>query len=451
MSDIAGIILHNVLKNPENAAEIWPKLKLYHFDSNYSQIYISILRHYDKYNKIPNFEELKITTRDAVLLNKIRALELFPIPEDLDLSIVLEALLDNYTQEETLKELSLFLDKITQYDSSDIKRKFGEILLHLEETTDTSAEICLMNDMFVLDEHEEYNKIPLGLNNRIDARDGGTALTELLMLGGFRKSGKTVVACNITTNQYMQGNIGLFFSIEMRKREIFNRFISILAQVDSSRLRKMVSTEEELLKIAKVRSGMFVDSEEVYQDYIKHNDYKKFEIDLIKSKKLKPDNQLIIVDNQHLTLAELDMNIQKFKNMFGDKLRTVVVDYLNTMEIANKYDWQTQLSISDKFKELARKYEIVMVTPYQIDKSGEARFSRGILDKVDVAMNIEPHDKYIEFKSTAVRNIAPFEFKSPIDWTTFAMEATDAPEEVEAEVEIINDSKKKESSRDLWV
>ena len=157
MSDIAGIILHNVLKNPENAVEIWPKLKIYHFDSNYNQIYIAIAKHYEKYNKLPNFEELKITTRENTLLNKIRALELFPVPEDIDLSIVLEALLDTYTQEEVLKELSAFLDKLTLYDSTDVKRKFGEILLHLEETTDTSAEVCLMNDLLVQDELEVFN------------------------------------------------------------------------------------------------------------------------------------------------------------------------------------------------------------------------------------------------------------------------------------------------------
>ena len=82
--------------------------------------------------------------------------------------------------------------------------------------------------------------------------------------------------------------------------------------------------------------------------------------------------------------------------------------------------------LSNKLKEYARKYEIVMVTPYQIDKSGEARFSKGILDKADVAMTLEKHDNYIKVKSTKCRDIAPFEFNAPVTWNTFAMSPLDA-------------------------
>jgi len=288
-----------------------------------------------------------------------------------------------------------------------------------------------MNDIYVYDDEEVHNKIPLGLNNEFDAKTGGPALTELVMLGGHRGSGKTVVVCNATANQYRHGNIGLIFTIEMRHREIFNRLISILADVDVSRFGRMRCTPDELTRVAEVRTNMFVDSEEVFQDYLKHREYQKFEVDLIRSKRLKPDNQIVIVDNQNLTLADIDCNIQKFKNQFGDRLKTVTVDYVNQIDIPDLYAWKTQIWLSKKLKSFARKYDIVMLTPYQTDKTGEARLSKGILDAADIACNLTATTNYITIESTKTRNIAPFRFNAPIDWETLKMLPTDAIIETE--------------------
>jgi replicative DNA helicase len=426
VSDVQGIILHNILKDPAASIEIWPKLKVYFFNAEYSQIYAVISKYYNKYNKLPSFEELKITTREETLVHKVRALELLSVSEDIDNDIAVEALTDQYTQDTTLESLIIFLDNLPHYDTEEIKLQIAEILQRLEEQTNDAEDIVLMSDVFVIDKEEVHNKVPLGLNNELDAKTGGMALSELIMLGGPRGSGKTVLACNATTNQYTHGNVGLFFSIEMRHREIFNRFISILANVDNTRLRRMACTPEELNRIADVRTNMFVDSEEVYQDYLGHKDYEKFEIDLIRSKKLKPDNQLVIIDNQNLTLADIDMNIQKFKNQFGDKLKVVTVDYVNQIDIPDVYAWKTQIWLSKKLKSFARKYDIVMVTPYQTDKTGEARLSKGILDAADVATNLTAESEFITVTSTKTRNIAPFEFNAPIDWNTFAMSPQDA-------------------------
>lgn len=432
MSDVQGIILHNILRDPDSSIEVWPKLKVYFFNSDYSQLYIAIAKYYSKYHKLPSFEELKITTRDSSLVQKIRSLELLSVSEDIDNTIAVEALTDQFTQDETLEHLLSFLDKLPYYDSLEVKKKVAEILQDLEEKTNDSEDIILMNDVFVFDEEELHNKVPLGLNNELDAKTGGPALTELIMVGGKRGSGKTVAACNIAAKQFEHDNVGLVFSIEMRYREIFNRFISILAKVNNTRLRRMCCTPEELDRIAQVRSEMFVDSEEVYQDYLKHREYKRFEIELLKSKKLNPNKQLIIIDNQNLTLPDIDMTIQKFKNQFGDKLKTVVVDYVNQISMPDIYNWQTQIRLSKELKNFARKFEIVMVTPYQTDASGEARFAKGLLDAADIAMNLEAHDSHINFKSTKTRNIAPFEFNSPVDWETFYMSPKDAILETES-------------------
>lgn len=426
MSDVQGIILHNILKDPTSSLEIWPKLKVYFFNADYSHIYLAISKHYNKYQKLPSFEELKITTRDMSLVQKVRALELLSVPEDIDNEIALEALTDQYTQDEALEHILGFLDKLPKYDTADVKLKFAEILQDLEEKTDTAEDIILMSDIMTMDEEEIHSKVILGLNNQWDAQTGGVSLTELIMIGGHRGSGKTITACNVVTKQYEHGDIGLIFTIEMRHREIYNRIISILAEVNNNRLKRGKCTPDELERVARVKSDFFVDSEEVYQDYLKHKDFQKFEVGLISSKSLKPDNQTIIVDNQYLTMADIDMNISKFKLRFGKKLKVVVVDYVNQIQIKDIYDWKSQVMLSKGLKSLARKHEVVMVTPYQTDKSGEARFSKGLLDAPDISAELKGHDTYINIKSTKTRDYKPFEFNAPIDWETFRMYPQDA-------------------------
>jgi replicative DNA helicase len=425
VTDISGIVLYNLLKNPEASLTVWPKLKPQFFNSDYSKIYSSILKFYNKYNALPSFSQLKLALREENTLHKINALELLKVPEDVDLLLASEFLADQYTQEETLNLLSKFVDKIPSYDSEEIKKNLAEILIDIEEKTNTAEEIVLMNDILFIDEQEILNKIPLGLNNSFDSNSGGMALTETFYLGGYRGSGKTMIACNIAVNQYLQNKVCVFFTIEMRAREIFNRFISMLSGVDSLKIRKMTCDEQDLEKIAKVRAGMFQDSEEVFEDYKKHRDYTKFEMNLFRSKKLRQDAQLIIIDNQRLTPTDVDTNLSKFKAQFGERLQTGVIDYLNAYAVDDLFKWDTQIWLSNKNKEMARKHNMLLVSPYQTDASGEARFSKGILDKADYAVNLEAGEDYVKAKSTKVRNIQHFEFTSPMDWSTGRLSADD--------------------------
>jgi hypothetical protein len=132
---------------------------------------------------------------------------------------------------------------------------------------------------------------------------------------------------------------------------------------------------------------------------------------------------MIIVDDRELTLSSIDLHIGKAKAKFGDKLKLVVVDYINqiVLEGSDQYDWKPQIEVSKKLKNLARKYEIVMVSPYQIDASGEARFAKGILDAADIALVMEAHDKdtqAVSFETTKIRGGKEMGFTCPIDWDT---------------------------------
>jgi hypothetical protein len=182
-----------------------------------------------------------------------------------------------------------------------------------------------------------------------------------------------------------------------------------------------------------------------------HRDRFKFEEHLVRNHLLKPDNQMIIVDDRDLTLSSIDLHIGKAKAKFGDKLKVVVVDYINqiVLEGTEQFDWKPQIEISKKLKNLARKYEIVLVSPYQIDATGEARFAKGILDAADIALTMEAHDKEtnaISFETTKIRGGKEMAFTCPIDWDTLRIspQSVDKP----AAKEIIKKAGKKTQSQE---
>jgi len=424
-TDVSGIVLHKLLSVPSEALEIFPKLKPSFFGAGYVNIYTAINKFYTKHNALPSFYDLLLVSRDGLTKNNIKSLEALEVPEDIDWLLLIEALVDQYTQDQTLTKLDTFLDTITAMDTQEIKRALTDIVFYLEEKTHIAEEVYTVADLSLAEDEELGLRVPLGINNSFDAITGGIALTELVLIGGERGSGKSIVAVALVLNQYMQGNTSALFSIEMRAQEIYWRMLSSLAGVKFAAIRKNNLSDVEHGRVAKVLKDMYLDSDALYDKFTQDRDYKAFEKELQKTKKLKPENQMVIIDNQQLTLADIDMNIQKLKSQAGEKLKLVVVDYVNQIEIEDIYSWQSQITLSKGLKNLARKHNIVIVAPYQIDKTGEARFSKGLLDAVDIAVILKAGKDHIAFETTKARNIPPTKFASGIDWESLCISPQD--------------------------
>jgi replicative DNA helicase len=141
--------------------------------------------------------------------------------------------------------------------------------------------------------------------------------------------------------------------------------------------------------------------------------------------------------------------LQRLKTQFGDKLKVAVVDYVNQIDIEDMYDWKSQISLSKGLKNLARKYEIVMVAPYQIDDKGVARFAKGLLDAPDVAIILEKHEHAVAFETEKIRNAPPLNFASVCNWDTLKIKPQDAIIEAPEVEEITSKKPKPNSSEDL--
>jgi replicative DNA helicase len=281
------------------------------------------------------------------------------------------------------------------------------------------------------------------------------ALEEYILVGGERGSGKSITASNVACNQYEMGNSVVYFTIEMLAKEISERNFAILADVPYMKLKNGQLNKEEYLKVVKARAEMFLDSEDLVEQYKTHNNRFKFEKDLIKTKKLKPDNQIILVDDRRLTIPTIDLHLGRLKARFGDKLKVAVVDYINQIKVDGKqYDWSIQIEISTALKELARKHKMVMFSPYQIDNSGEARFAKGILDSADISLILKAHDKEsgaISFKTTKIRGGPPGDFTCPINWETLKIDPSsiEPPSKKEKTNDKMKGKKVDDSSADI--
>lgn len=449
--DCSAIVLNKLLQ--ERNLDIWSRLKLVFLDPAFSSLYSAVSKYYDNYSNIPSFDELEITLREGPALRTLATLKLAD-NHDISSEVALNALIDQYTQNETIKLLDKFIDKLPVYDSAEIKENLAAIALAIDEKTLTTEGVYNMADIMLFKNAEELarDRVHLGFNNTFDATLAGVARQELILIGGKRGSGKSIAASNIVVNQYESGNTAVIFSIEMVAHEVLERNLSILANVSHQNIKQGRLTDEELLRLVQARADMFMDAQDLVEQFKTNRDRFKFENALVREKHLKTDSQMIIIDDRALTLTSLDLHLGKLKGKFGDKFTVAVVDYLNqiVVEGASQFDWQPQIVISKKLKELARKYDIVMVSPYQIDATGEARFAKGILDAADIALVMDAHDKEkgaLTFETTKIRGGREMTFTSPINWDTLRI-SPHSIEQPEAKETIKKAGKKKQITKD---
>lgn len=435
--DVSAVVLSKILT--EQNIEVYCKLKLLFLDPAYSTLYSVITKHYEKYGAIPSFDDLEITLREGQVSKTLAAIKLLDIP-DISIDVAMDALIDQYTQKLAIGHLDTFIDKLPLYDSSEIKEELSRIAMVIEEKTHTSENIFTMQDIMLFQHPEDLarERVYLGINNTFDSVLNGMARQEVLFLGGKRGSGKSIVCSNLFINQYEMGNSSLYFSIEMTAFETHQRNMAILSGINLQNIKQNKMSSDEVLKLVKARANMFVEANTAVDDFMRHMDRFKFEETLVRNYQLKQDNQMIIVDDRNLTIGSIDLNIGKAKAKFGDKLSVVVIDYINqiVVEGSSQYDWQPQIEITKKLKNLARKHEVVIISPYQIDSSGEARFAKGILDAADIALVLEAHDKEsqaLTFETTKIRGGKDMQFTSPIDWDTLRIspQSIDRPEKKE--------------------
>lgn len=441
MSNTSMVVLHSLLSGGDASLDIFGQLKLSYFPTEYQPVFKNIFNFYQKFGKLPSLTELELNASrllaDSPILNLFLS---FEPPDDVDSTVALKLLVDEFTQTKCLDNLEKFLHKISDYGAEEIVEGLNTISYELAKDSDVTTKILTIQDICSFpDDDAPTGYIPLGINNTLDNKILGVAKGETVLIGGRRGAGKSTICSNLVVNESANGYIVPYFTIEMRADQIHRRNLGIEAGVNALSLRNNTMTQAEKDAIAEVMAGKYVNATQQLTDYYEHRKLSLLEKSLKSCELDYSKGQIIIIDNPSLSLVDIDTTLTRLKSRFKDRIRFGVIDYLNQIKVPDKYDWQSQIYISSDLKEYARKHEMALAVPYQVDKDGEARFSKGILDSCDYAILLEANQEegWLRLKTTKARDIPPFDVTSQMDWSTLKISPNDyvAPETEEEAVE----------------
>jgi replicative DNA helicase len=426
--DLQKLTLRRLLDTQSN--DLYSKLLNQYFTGINSVLYDKIKSFYKANTRLPSTDEILTLRKDAGLQeyieNQICAEDNHN--EQIADEFLVAQLQDYYIRDETIHFMDKFIDQMDNMEKVEVVDKFQNHLLHLNQAIPHDDELYDVAELEFFPSEDDFKIYPSGLSNEFDSVNGGFATQELVMLGGRRGSGKSIISLNLALNRFLQGNTVAFFTIEMRYKEVYDRVLSIISGVPFLDIFRNQLTDGQKIQMAKSKFENFYKPSDKITEMINElgytKDFKNFEKRVkIERPELK-DNRLFMIDDESLTLNRID----HYCNMFSSKYpnyNMAVVDYVNIIKHDDQKDWKTQITIADNLKSLSRKYDLTMISPYQIDASGEARFAKGILDAADRSFNFFPPpedaDRELESKisihTTKMRNGKHMSFDVLMDWS----------------------------------
>ena len=412
------VILFNLLKDPDNfPIEVLGSLKRDHFTNKYDkEIYHNIREYYQQYGKIPSLPELQIYSRSTTL-------DAFVIPDDyeyVDTHVALDSIEATYIQRETLNGIKKLVTGLGDLASNDVIPKIISIATELEDKLNTNDRVSSNKGyrMFIDTSVLNGKYRPVGICTDWDDGAKGLLPGEVLLIGGKRGAGKSVISANICVAQYSMGLIAPYFTIEMTGDETRTRFFSILSGVDQTRLKHQSLQGPELIKAILTRKYT-VDEESEFPILETMQNVIDYDEELSKKEEKL---ELIVIYDRDLALSVIDLTVGQLLNKYGAQVSMALVDYINVVRsdsansAVDNLDWKIQMVLSQGIKNLAGKHKLPFISPYQIDNNGEARLSKGLLDSVDFAYTLSKNDDTLALNCAKARGGEEIHYKTKIHW-----------------------------------
>jgi len=422
--DIQKIALRRLLST--QSTDFYNKLVSKFFNDTNLIIFRKIVKFYEKNMRRPTMQEFYESQKIENIKDYLNSQIYAEIPEEQYLSsqFIADQLQDYFIREETINWLDKFMDQLEHLERLEIIDSIQNHILELHKFLPEGEELF---DVATIDSflgEEQFVMYSSGLSTEYDAINGGFGLEELIMLGGRRGSGKSIITLNTAKHQFEKNNNSvLFMSIEMRYVEVYYRLMSMLSGVSFMRFIKNDLNTADKLLLAKTKLETFYEATEeasqLYSDLVKTGNLKEFDYGLKTGKAKFKEKRFHIVDDVNLSLAKIDHYLNLMTKKYDVKM--CVIDYLNIVKVEDRMDWKSQIAIADQLKTLSRKYKVMMVSPYQIDATGEARFAKGVLDSADRSFRFTPADlnedpSVLPFEITKIRNGKSMKFNVHMDW-----------------------------------
>ena len=213
--------------------------------------------------------------------------------------------------------------------------------------------------------HQEKSEagIPTGVYH-IDHYTGGMRANELWVIAAPTSGGKTVLLLQCLANVLKLGKKAVVFSLETDADRIHGRLACSTQNIPMGKL--MGNAGEVMTK------GDFLKVKEYVQD-------------------IKQADSLIICDSDSITLDDIEAKLARIAEI--DTFDCVVIDYIQLVELSDGKDLARHEQIAKvtrRLKQLAKKYQVPILTASQLNDDGRLRESRAIGMDADVVLMIDP-------------------------------------------------------------
>ena len=426
--DLQKLTLRRLLDTQSN--DLYSRLLNQYFTGINLVLYEKIKSFYKANTRLPSTDEILSIRKDAGLQEYIenQIIEDDNKNDTIADEFLVQQLQDFYIRDETIHFMDKFVDNLDDLEKVEIVDKIQNHLLKLNQAIPYDDELYDVADLEFFPSEDDFKIYTSGLSSEFDAVNGGFATQELILLGGRRGSGKSIISLNLALNRFLQGNTVSFFTIEMRYKEVYDRVLSIISGVPFLDIFRNQLSEKQKIQMAKAKFETFYKPSKKIDDLLKDleysRDFKLFENKVKADKPEFKDHRFFMIDDESLTLNRID----HYCNLFSSKYpayNMAVVDYVNIIKHDDQRDWKTQIMMADNLKSISRKYDLTLISPYQIDATGEARFAKGILDSADRSFNFFPPEEAdnrelqnkITIHTTKMRNGKHMSFDVLMDWS----------------------------------
>ncbi len=190
----------------------------------------------------------------------------------------------------------------------------------------------------------------------LDDISGGMKGGQLWVVGAKPSRGKSVLMCQFVVEAILQGKVVGVFSLEMTTHEVVSRLICCMARVDYGVLTTPKSATK--LDLQKIERACGIISK----------------------------SKLYIDSSANQTMASIEAECQRIKDLNDGQIGLVVIDYLQIIKSPAKSSKSREEEVahsSGSSKQLAKHLNCPVVTATQLNEQNQTRESRAIEQDAD--------------------------------------------------------------------
>ena len=327
---------------------------------NHQEIYKAIV--FMHKNKLP-VDILTLTTflQENGLLQKIGGIKVLvelinQIPNLIYLEEYIRLVKDKFLRRSLIKLGYEIINSgyITNISLEDILKNLQNEIFTLTneiKTQELSSSAELLNSVFYELKEKFLNPTLPGLTSgfsNLDLLTQGFQNSDLIIIAGRPSTGKTALSLNITLNTIRNSKLPvLFFSLEMSKKQIMYRLLSMETNIDQTRLKNGKLYQNDWIKLNKII-------------------------------KILSKLPLFIDDNVILSIQDIRSKI-KTVILEQTNIGLVIIDYLQLMQdlkVKSINRVQELSQITRDLKNLAREFNIPIIALSQLSRNVENRFNQ---------------------------------------------------------------------------